>query len=287
MPNTSPAAAGCTAASSRKDLEAKIPAEGAVLSYDFEAKTAGDYEAWVRIGYEFARSPFSWRLDDGAWKESKPEELTTDLMALQAWNEVAWLKLGGVALQPGKHTFEIKFDRQYKDKQRQEGAGPHPVRPRRDLPLQGRVAAERAAQAGREREQGDRQGGRRAGLRGPGGEVGGGERGVTPLGGAWQIARLDEQEIKDRTEPVKELPVEGGRPALEGNQGPRQPRRRAARPAIRPPLRLPHPPQRSRPSARAGRSSCTSPATRSFRRPSSTASIAAAARRPAPPGTAT
>ena len=48
-----------------QDLEAKIPAEGAVLSYDFEAKTAGDYEVWIRIGYEFARSPFSWRPDGG------------------------------------------------------------------------------------------------------------------------------------------------------------------------------------------------------------------------------
>ena len=36
-------------------------------------------------------------------------------MCLQAWNEVAWLKLGAATLQPGKHTFEIKFDRQYKD----------------------------------------------------------------------------------------------------------------------------------------------------------------------------
>ena len=29
-----------------KDIEAKIPADGAVLSYDFEAKAAGDYEVW-------------------------------------------------------------------------------------------------------------------------------------------------------------------------------------------------------------------------------------------------
>ena len=30
---------------------------------------------------------------------------------------------------------------------------------------------------------------------------------MTSVGGAWQIARIDEQEIKDRTEPVKELSV--------------------------------------------------------------------------------
>ena len=48
-----------------KDVEAKIPADGALLSYDFEVKTAGDYEVWARVGHEFVRSPFSWRLDKG------------------------------------------------------------------------------------------------------------------------------------------------------------------------------------------------------------------------------
>ena len=189
-----------------QDLEKKIPAEGAVLSYDFEAKAAGDYEAWVRIGYEFVRSPFSWRLDGGAWKESKPDELTTDLMALQAWNEVAWLKLGGVdARSPVSTLSRSSSTANTRMQQRQEGAGPHPLRPRRDLSLQGRVAAERAVQARRERSKEiDKQAAGqvfdvKAGT--------GGERGVTPLGGAWQIARIDEQEIKDRTEPVQALPL--------------------------------------------------------------------------------
>ena len=188
-----------------QDLEKKIPAEGAVLSYDFEAKAAGDYEAWVRIGYEFARSPFSWRLDGGAWKESKPDELTTDLMALQAWNEVAWLKLGGVTLAPGKHTFEIKFDRQYKINNGKKepdrilfgldaiclykGAwlpnGPFKPDEKESKEIDKQAAGQVfEVQAGT-----------------------GSERGVTPLGGAWQIARIDEQEIKDRTEPVQALPL--------------------------------------------------------------------------------
>ena len=36
-----------------------------------------------------------------------------------------------------------------------------------------------------------------------------GERSELLLGGLWQIARLDEQEIKDRTGPMKELPSAG------------------------------------------------------------------------------
>ena len=191
-----------------QDLEAKIPADGAVLSYDFEAKTAGDYEAWVRIGYEFARSPFSWRvaqLDGGAWKESRPDELTTDLMALQAWNEVAWIKLGGVTLPAGKHTFEIKFDRQYKV----ENGKKEPDRILFGLDAicltkgtwlpNGPYKPDDKENKGIDKEAAAQVFEIKAGS--------GGERGVTPLGGAWQIARIDEQEIKDRAEPVHELPL--------------------------------------------------------------------------------
>ncbi len=188
-----------------KDLEAKIPADGAVLSYDFEAKAAGDYEAWVRIGYEFARSPFSWRLDGGAWTESKPDDLTTDLMALQDWNEVAWLKLGAATLQPGKHTFEIKFDRQYKV----ENGKKEPDRILFGLDAicfykgawlpNGPYKPDDKENKGIDKEAAGKVFEVKAGS--------GGERGVTLLGGAWQIARIDEQEIKDRAEPVKELPL--------------------------------------------------------------------------------
>ena len=52
------------------------------------------HDVWARIGYEFVRSPFDWRIDGGEWKPVSPEELTTDLMELSFWTEVAWLKLG-------------------------------------------------------------------------------------------------------------------------------------------------------------------------------------------------
>ena len=42
-----------------------------------------------RVGYEFIRAPFRWRIDDGAWGHDGPDRLTTDLMSLQDWNEVA------------------------------------------------------------------------------------------------------------------------------------------------------------------------------------------------------
>ena len=39
-------------------VEAQVPKEGVLLGYDFQAPSAGRYEVWNRIGFEFVRSPF-------------------------------------------------------------------------------------------------------------------------------------------------------------------------------------------------------------------------------------
>ncbi len=85
------------------------PAEGVLVDYAFATTAAGDYELWARIGYEFVRSPFDWRLDDGPWQSVGPEELTTDLMELSFWTEVAWLKLGKPSLAAGAHTLSLRL----------------------------------------------------------------------------------------------------------------------------------------------------------------------------------
>lgn len=87
--------------------EKDAPAEGVVATYDFKTEAADDYAVWARIGYEFARSPIEWRLDSGEWRAVSPDELTTDLMELSFWTEVAWLKLGQVSLTAGDHTLEF------------------------------------------------------------------------------------------------------------------------------------------------------------------------------------
>ncbi|MBC7807934.1 MAG: hypothetical protein H7145_17530, partial [Akkermansiaceae bacterium] len=92
-----------------------VAAEGAVARYAFEVKTAGTYQLWNRIGYEFVRSPFEWRVDNGAWKTVAPDELTTDLQAIETWVEIAWLKLGDVPnLSAGNHTIEIRLTKRNK-----------------------------------------------------------------------------------------------------------------------------------------------------------------------------
>ncbi|WP_395142146.1 sugar-binding domain-containing protein, partial [Armatimonas sp.] len=90
------------------------PEGGAVLRYDITIPKGTTYEVWNRIGYEFARSDFDWRLDGGAWQRVTPETLTTDLMSLETWNEVAWLRLGAQKLGSGAHTLEIRLPKDAK-----------------------------------------------------------------------------------------------------------------------------------------------------------------------------
>ena len=97
-------------------IEKEVPAGGVILTYDLNASLAGKYEVWNRIGYEFARSAFEWRIDSGAWKTVFPDELTTDLMELQDWNEVAWIKLGDQTLKAGAHKLAIRLPKTKDDK---------------------------------------------------------------------------------------------------------------------------------------------------------------------------
>lgn len=94
-------------------VDEQLPAGGIELVYRFTT-AAGRYEVWNRVGYEFVRSPFEWRLDDGEWRTTGPEALTTDLMELQEWNEVAWLRLGDAELTAGEHTLTIRLTKRAK-----------------------------------------------------------------------------------------------------------------------------------------------------------------------------
>jgi hypothetical protein len=89
-------------------VEAEVKADAVVIQYPFEIKKAGRYEVWNRIGFEFARSPFEYRIDEGAWTKINPDDLTTDLMEIAFFCEVAWLKMGDVQPAPGEHALGIR-----------------------------------------------------------------------------------------------------------------------------------------------------------------------------------
>ncbi len=90
-------------------LAKELPEGGGMLSYKFNLKGAGQHEIWNRVGFEFVRSPFEWRVDGGAWNKSLPTDLTTDLMDIAQWTEVAWLKLGEREMAAGDHTLDIRL----------------------------------------------------------------------------------------------------------------------------------------------------------------------------------
>jgi beta-galactosidase len=189
------------------DTAKLVPKEGILLAYDFVAPRAGSYEVWNRIGYEFVRSPFSWRVDGGPWRDVQPSDLTTDLMLLGDWNEVAWYKCGLADLAAGKHRLEIRLARWFKTvnnkKEEQQifycsdaiCLSRGPFRPN------GKFKPGAAYQ-----DQHDKAAAEQVFKMTSGAEAS--QRVQTALSGPWQIARWDEPTVteEDRTRPIQSVP---------------------------------------------------------------------------------
>jgi beta-galactosidase len=183
--------------------EAKKLPECLVLSYPFTTRSAGEHEVWARVGYEFVRTPFRWRVDDEDWGKNGPDDLTTDLMDIAEWTEIAWVKLGKIDLDASKHTLQIAFDK------RTLPGKPYPERLLTGLDSfcisKGPFRPNGPHKPDADWKQAiDREAAKHVF------HVAAGDspRSTLPLGGAWEIARWDEQVIKDRDQPVKELPAD-------------------------------------------------------------------------------
>ena len=180
-----------------RNVAASVPEGGVVLRYEFESPSAGEYEVWNRIGYEFVRSPFEWRIDQNTWQEVLPIALTTDLMDISLWCEVAWLKMGTANLAKGKHALEVRLPKV---------AGKRILYASDALCLyrgtfrpNGKFKPDEAWQ-----QDADKAAAKQVFEMKASGEAG--DRVELPLGGTWQIARSDEQVIDDRSGPIKALP---------------------------------------------------------------------------------
>ena len=105
-------------------VKTDVPDSGLVLTYRFNVEKPGRYAFWNRIGFEFVRSPFDWRIVDqaqagqtgpnDAWQTVSPDQLTTDLYEVGFWCEVAWLKVSDVELSAGEKQLEIRLPRRFK-----------------------------------------------------------------------------------------------------------------------------------------------------------------------------
>ena len=99
----------------KEEISSKLPVDGFLLSYDFDVEKEGEYEVWVRIGYEWVRAPFDWKIDENEWKEVSYEVQTRNVMEVGTWCEVAWLKLDKTHLNKGKHTITFRWTKPGKD----------------------------------------------------------------------------------------------------------------------------------------------------------------------------
>jgi len=184
----------------------QCPQGGIVLAYDFAAPSAGSYEVWNRIGFEFVRSAFEWRIDNGAWATVPPDALTTDLMEIEVWCEVAWLKLGTADLTQGNHALEIRLTPGTRTENGEQK--PDKILYSSDLLClsrgtfhpNGKFRPDEDWQTDQDREAAQR-------VVPVAVDGAAGERGEVDLSGLWQVCRYDENEVTDRNGPTTTLPA--------------------------------------------------------------------------------
>ena len=184
------------------DIAKSVPADGLTIKYPLTT-AAGVHSVHARVGFEFARSPFDWRIDGGAWHRVSPDTYTTDLQALADFAEVAWLDLGPAELAAGRHTLEFHVPRPAKKGDRLVFGldcvcvTPGPFRPNGKVkPGDARQSPLDQAAAG-------------VVFDFPAAGPEPGARRTASLAGTWQVARFDEPgELVDRAGPVAALPAD-------------------------------------------------------------------------------
>lgn len=182
-------------------VDDEVKADAVVIEYPFAVRKAALYEVWSRIGFEFARSPFEYRIDGGPWKAIRSDDLTTDLMEIAFFCEVAWLHMGDAQLTAGEHRLEIRIPKTEDKDGKSERIlyacdaiclheGPfHPN------------SKYKPGETGRDEK--DEVATRNV-FQLP--EARAGERSVVSLKGPWEVTRDDEQMPGEVAEPIKTLP---------------------------------------------------------------------------------
>lgn len=95
---------------SAEEVSAGGLAGGREVAYAVSIEETGIYRFWMRLGFEFARAPFRWRLDGGQWHDVSASDLTTNLIGLADWCEIGWLDCGETRLERGEHELVIRIE---------------------------------------------------------------------------------------------------------------------------------------------------------------------------------
>ncbi|MGA2034489.1 MAG: glycoside hydrolase family 2 TIM barrel-domain containing protein [Thermoguttaceae bacterium] len=183
-------------------VDAAVPGDGVLIDYAFQVATPGNYQLWNRVGFEFVRSPLDWRIDGGPWQRVGPDELTTDVMELDFWCEVAWLKLGQQQLAAGPHKLQIRLPK-IKDAQ---GKTARIIYASDALCLvAGEFSPNGPYKPGEESHSAEDQAARRHVFPLPAPRSAGARTAVA-LKGLWEVCRFDEQLPGEVAAPIRQLP---------------------------------------------------------------------------------
>jgi beta-galactosidase len=93
------------------NVDTAVPDTGVLVAYKLMAPADGTYQIWARLGYEKVRSPFDWKIDDGAWQTVGRDVNTVDVEELQVWNPIGWLNAGSQHLSAGTHTLTFRVNK--------------------------------------------------------------------------------------------------------------------------------------------------------------------------------
>ncbi|MCL1887256.1 MAG: hypothetical protein FWF96_00075 [Kiritimatiellaeota bacterium] len=101
-----------------KAAEEAFGEEGKTVAWAFPVAAAGEYDVWMRVGYEFhRRADFDWRLDDGEWRTLSKNDFGDDLRqtAVHGDIDLSWVRPAtALKLAKGDHVVELRFTAQAK-----------------------------------------------------------------------------------------------------------------------------------------------------------------------------
>ena len=181
-----------------------VPESGLEFDYTFSIAKAGNQHVWARVGFEFARSPFEWRIDGGDWKKVLPGDLTSDLYQLGFFCEAGWLNLGEANLSAGEHkiAFRVLPSKNEKGEVQRLLFALDAI-----LIIDGQFVPNGKFQPGQEwREDVDREAEQNV-FQFPAKSAEHQAQTALKLGGVWQIARHDEQAPRETAAPIPDLPA--------------------------------------------------------------------------------
>ncbi|MEI6518452.1 MAG: glycoside hydrolase family 2 TIM barrel-domain containing protein [bacterium] len=172
--------------------------ENGILRYDINVKNDGDYNLWLRIGFERVRAITKWRMDNGEWKVITNLNQTTNVSRIWFWTDIGWFNAGKINLKTGAHTLEVSFGP--KTGANFTAAFDCLCLVNGDWRPDGSLKPGEKYNSDKDKQAADKVYKINEGITG---------RLSTPLTGIWQIARFDDPDMNKGTwEPVKDIPAD-------------------------------------------------------------------------------